>query len=264
MFSPYYAWARRRGAAAPEQHVAVNLALYGPGGRWAMTERGAGALQRDATQLQIGPSRLAWLGDRLQVDIDERCAPLPRRLRGRLLLHPQALTGATLALDAAGRHHWSPLAPAARIEVELQDPPLRWQGRAYLDHNTGSEALEAGFEDWTWSRAAQRDGTTLIDYSTRRSDGSRMALALRVARDGGITPVQAPARQPLPRSAWGLARDAALAPTALRSLEDGPFYARALLTLPDGGHAMHETLSLQRFRQPWVQLLLPFRMPRRG
>ena len=41
VFSPYYAWARRKGDAGPENHVAVNVALYGKGGkRWSMTERG--------------------------------------------------------------------------------------------------------------------------------------------------------------------------------------------------------------------------------
>jgi carotenoid 1,2-hydratase len=29
-------------------------------------------------------------------------------------------------------------------------------------------------------------------------------------------------------------------------------------------HAVHETLDLRRFASPWVQVLLPFRMPRRG
>jgi carotenoid 1,2-hydratase len=48
-------------------------------------------------------------------------------------------------------------------------------------------------------------------------------------------------------------------------LEDAPFYARSLL---DGGYGgqpaaiMHESLSLRRFRQPIVQAMLPFRMPR--
>jgi carotenoid 1,2-hydratase len=28
--------------------------------------------------------------------------------------------------------------------------------------------------------------------------------------------------------------------------------------------AMHESLSLDRFMRPWVQAMLPFRMPRRA
>jgi carotenoid 1,2-hydratase len=51
----------------------------------------------------------------------------------------------------------------------------------------------------------------------------------------------------------------------LRTLEDGPFYSRSLLEtqlLGVPAHAIHESLSLDRFRSRWVQCLLPFRMPR--
>ena len=50
-----------------------------------------------------------------------------------------------------------------------------------------------------------------------------------------------------------------------RTFEDTPFYARSLLAIDcDGetGTAMHESLSLERFRTRWVKCLLPFRMPR--
>ncbi|HTW27289.1 MAG TPA: carotenoid 1,2-hydratase, partial [Acetobacteraceae bacterium] len=39
VFSPYYAWARRRGAADPHAYCAVNVLLHGPARRWTMTER---------------------------------------------------------------------------------------------------------------------------------------------------------------------------------------------------------------------------------
>ena len=57
------------------------------------------------------------------------------------------------------------------------------------------------------------------------------------------------------------------APPRLRSLEDGPFYARSLIEstlLGERVHGVHESLSLDRFAAPWVQALLPFRMPRRA
>ena len=38
VFSPYYARARRQAPTDPENHCAVNIAVYGPGGRWAMKE----------------------------------------------------------------------------------------------------------------------------------------------------------------------------------------------------------------------------------
>jgi carotenoid 1,2-hydratase len=50
-------------------------------------------------------------------------------------------------------------------------------------------------------------------------------------------------------------------------LEDSPFYARTLLrvrTEEGEADAFHESLSLARFRNPVVQAMLPFRMPRRG
>ena len=52
-----------------------------------------------------------------------------------------------------------------------------------------------------------------------------------------------------------------------RQLEDTPFYARSLLAttlLGEPVTAVHESLSMLRFRQRWVQYLLPFRMPRRA
>ena len=51
-----------------------------------------------------------------------------------------------------------------------------------------------------------------------------------------------------------------------RTLEDAPFYARSLVAsqvLGKPAIAVHESLSLTRFRAAWVRMLLPFRMPRR-
>ncbi len=53
----------------------------------------------------------------------------------------------------------------------------------------------------------------------------------------------------------------------MRTLEDAPFYARSLVRpalLGERVAAVHESLSLDRFRTGWVQMLLPFRMPRRS
>ena len=51
----------------------------------------------------------------------------------------------------------------------------------------------------------------------------------------------------------------------VRTLEDAPFYARSLVAAKLLGESvilMHESLSLDRFRMPVVQAMLPFRMPR--
>ncbi len=51
----------------------------------------------------------------------------------------------------------------------------------------------------------------------------------------------------------------------LRRFEDAPFYSRSLLAARICGEAVepvHEALDLDRFRNPLVRAMLPFRMPR--
>lgn len=271
VFSPYYARARRRGPAPPEEHCALNLALYGPGWkRWAMTERGATAIARSERAYRIGPSRLAWEGDALVARVDERTVPWPGRIRGTLRLWPLGLPGRMFELTPDGAHRWWPIAPLARVEVALEEPALRFSGHGYLDANEGTAPLETAFRRWDWSRAG--DGSeALILYEGARRDGSELLLALRAGSDGRLEPIAPPPRVSLPRSGWGLGRatraDPGAPPRLVRPLEDAPFYARALLATRLFGRswpAVHESLALDRFARPWVQLLLPFRMPRRA
>lgn len=278
MFSPYYARARRRlgdAGARPEAHCALNLSLYRrPPGRshyeslWAMTERGARQLQRSERALTIGPSRLAWGADGdLHIDVDEWTVPWPQRLRGHLHLQPRQLPGRGFALDAAGRHQWQPIAPRAYIELAFDAPRLRWQGEAYLDANVGTRPLERDFSSWQWSRSALPDQRGQVLYEVQTADGSERALSLDFAADGHIRTLPPAPRQDLPATDWGLARHsrAGQPPELLTTLESGPFYCRSLLRdAEDGTLSIHESLSLQRFSQPWVQALLPFRMPRRA
>ena len=270
VFSPYYAWQRRRGRAVPEQHCAVNVALYGKGGkRWAMTERGQSRLMRDAQHLNIGPSSLRWDGHSLHIDVNEITAPIPSRLRGSISLTPRALTADSYDLDALGRHQWRPIAPAADVEVDLSSPNLSWRGRGYFDSNIGSEPVEQGFTYWDWSRAIMPNDDTVILYESLRRDDSRGLLALRYDAQGRCTPIEAPASHALPagriwRAPRGTRGDSGSV-EIVETLEDTPFYTRSLLKQKIHGEpalAIHESLSLTRFAHPIVQLMLPFRMPR--
>lgn len=270
VFSPYYAWARRRGTARAENHNALNVALYGRDARWTMTERGREGLSRSADRLRIGPSGLHWDGDRLTIDIVERGAPIPRKVCGQVVVTPAALNTRTFDLDAAGRHAWRPIAPRARIEVRMESPRLHWHGDAYWDMNWGVEPLEDRFVSWDWSRTMLADGSSAILYHARPRGEPARALGLRFDAAAACEPFDPPADHRLPATPiWRIGRgmqSEGRPPRVIRTLEDTPFYARSLVgarLLGDQREMVHESLSLTRFGQPWVQVLLPFRMPRR-
>jgi carotenoid 1,2-hydratase len=271
VFSPYYWWARRQGRGDPENHVAINVALYGDTRRWAMTERGRGSLARDAAHFRVGASSLHWSGDVLTIRIDERCAPYPRRLRGEITLRPTALTGASMTLDPAGRHRWRPYAPIGRVSVAFDEPRLDWEGHGYFDSNAGRRMLEDDFASWDWSRMPTKDGVRVL-YDMRRRDGSEECLALHFDETGAMTSFAPPTAKQLPagriwRAARGVRSEAGAPPRVLATLEDTPFYARSLVETALEGERIsgfHESLMLDRLRMPVVRAMLPFRMPRRA
>lgn len=273
VFSPYYARARRRGPTEADRHCAFNTILYGPGGRkrWSMTERSADQLSRDRNHYRLGPSRLDWDGGVLTAHIDERCTPFPRRMRGTIRVTPESLTSHTLCLDRGQRHRWHPLAPLARVEIDFPGLGTSWSGHGYLDSNDGSEPLADGFTGWDWARLRLANGDCVVRYEARELDSEPHRLALRFRPDGSLqNESAAPAERLATTPIWRMPRRMPVArdPHRLeRTLEDTPFYARSMLSAEvDGssGVGLHESLCMQRFTRPWVQTLLPFRMPRRG
>lgn len=271
VFSPWYFRSRRAGSGDPLDHCTLNAVLYGRREkRWAFTERGRAAVERSAECLTIGPSEVRWDGDALTVALDEVTVPLPARLRGTIRLYPEILTGESFALDTAGLHHWRPVAPRARVEVDLDKPDLRWSGSGYFDSNRGSHSLEEAFLGWHWSRADLGDAAAIL-YDIERSDGSSYGLAVRYDRSGIAQHFEPPDRAGLRRSGWRVPRltrsDEPAQARVVRTLEDTPFYVRSVIRTGLFGQAttaMHESLSLTRFASPWVQCLLPFRAPRRA
>ncbi len=269
MFSPYYAWARRRDRGDPLNHCAINVALYGKNGkRWAMTERPRHSVSRVTDVMSIGPSNASWDGTALTIAIDEMTVPFPSRIRGTVRVLPSALTQRHFTLNASGNHRWWPISPRPRVEVDLQSPALRWQGDGYLDMNCGDEPLEDGFTTWQWARAATRDGAAIL-YEARHRNGDSVDLALNCKSSGEIEAFDPPALTNLKHTGWRVERsarsDARQPPRVIDTLEDAPFYARSTIAASLHGEPvtlMHESLSLDRFRMPVVQAMLPFRMPR--
>ncbi len=213
---------------------------------------------------------MQWHGDMLEIIIDEVTAPLPSRLRGTIRVHPEALAGVSYALDAEGRHRWEPIAPSARIEVDLDAPALSWRGRGYLDSNFGQRALQHDFVRWDWSRASLKNREAAVFYDVVRRDDGPLALALRFGADGRAEAVASPPGVVLPTTGWRMPRvvrsETAQDTRVVKTLESAPFYSRSVVQAAQLGqpvHAVHESLSLERLDTTWCQFMLPFRMPRR-
>jgi carotenoid 1,2-hydratase len=271
VFSPYYAWSGRRD---PINHSAINVALYAntakqswTKGRWAMTERSKASVAVDAQNLEIGPSSLHWDGNELVIEVNETSAPVPLPVKGRIRLVPEGITQQIFALDADGHHRWWPIAPTARVEVEMDAPALSWSGTGYFDTNDGEIPLEESFQNWDWSRASLTHGAAVL-YDVTRSGGERMSLALKFAPNGDVEAFEPPPSVKLPTTVWRVPRrtqaDGGQA-RVIKTMEDTPFYARSEIEthiLGERAHGVHESLSLERFSSEWVKFLLPFRMPR--
>jgi len=269
VFSPSYFRARRRELFPdPDAHCGINVALYGGHERWAFTEPGPQRSRRTADEFSLGATSLRWVDGSLQVEIDERTAGSGRPVRGTVRITPGRARGEPIDLDAHGRHRWWCVAPGARVEVDLNAPDLRWSGSGYHDSNFGREPLEEAFVGWTWSRADTDQGTAVL-YDAQPRDGDPTERALLFAPDGSIASWEPTESRTLRTTGWRIPRSIRSErgeDRVLETLEDTPFYSRSLVHTHRLGQpvtAVHEALDLDRFRNPIVQKMLPFRI-RRG
>jgi carotenoid 1,2-hydratase len=265
-FSPRYARARATGRADALDHCAMNVAVDAPGlRRWALTERTHHAVDRGRHHVAIGASTMRRdASGAIVVDVTERRAPRGSPIRGRITLEPRIAHHDVVLLDDGGEHDWCPRFPFARVRVDLDEPRLHFTGTGYLDENSGVRPLESTFERWTWSRIST-DDEVAIAYDVEQRGGARRSHGLRLTTLGPqpFTPVRdvdlGRTRFALPRALRSEHGGGGL----VRTLEDGPFYARSVVHTTLGGrpaHGMHETVCLSRFSSRWVQFLLPFRM----
>lgn len=232
-----------------------------------MTERGARHVFRDEDKFVVGPSSMRWKDDELFISINEHCTPLPTGLRGKIRIKPTQFYNSPVMLDTAGKHFWQAVAPQASISAEFENPKLSWRGIAYHDMNWGTEPIEEGFKSWTWARANTSNGTQVI-YDVERRDGSNFSFS-HCLQNGELSLKDVPPSYQLSRGFWGMRRPihSEDKPRLIAKLEDAPFYSRNHVEITLNGEtceAVHESLSLDRFVPPVVQMMLPFRMPRIG
>ncbi|MEM1362098.1 MAG: carotenoid 1,2-hydratase [Pseudomonadota bacterium] len=267
VFSPWYAWS---GRWDPKNHVCINVATYGPGGRFTMTDRGRETLHKTKNSFTVGPSSMRWLGDRLVIDIDEIGAPpMVSRVRGQVTVRPTALTDVELPLSADGGHVWRPFAPTCSIEVDLNSKGWQWEGHGYFDANFGTRALEQDFSFWTWGRFPAAGGSTCF-YDAQRRDGSHLEAHLQFDADGQAREIDPLPKARFRRSLWAVYRetrgDAGVRPKQVLPMLDAPFYSRSAVETCIHGEkcvGVHEALDLRRFRSPLLKPMLAVRVPRR-
>ncbi len=272
VFSPTYFRARRRDTDVdPADHCGFNVVIHGPGGdAWAFSEYGRADVERGPDHFVVGRNRIERDDGGLTVTIDERTSPWGRALRGTLRIDVDDFSPHRFTLDAAGRHQWWPVAPSARVRVELSHPALRFTGAGYHDTNSGTEALEHAFAKWTWSRSSDSEGTSILyDVTPRDGDERRIGVRIGSGPPGGsnrLTTIDAEHGVDLGRSRWGLERHTRVAEGGeaqlIRPLVDAPFYARSLFRTTVGERSVvgvHEIVDLDRFVRKTTQLMLPFR-----
>lgn len=272
-FSPSYFGARLASPlpVAAEDFCAVNLALYGDHRAWVLTEYSRDAVERSPSQLRVGGSTLGWRDGSLVLTVDESTVSFRGQagtpVRGVIRMTPAALGPRTpLLLSESGQHRWWPVAPLGQLQVDLDEPRVRFSGSGYHDANMGHEPIEKGFRAWTWSRSLGGRSCGVL-YDVHRRDGSRTCFGQRFAKGAPVELLEAPRHQRLPPTLWLLGRrtrtDADSRARVLRTLENAPFYARTLIETTLAGErtlAMHEALDLDRFTTPIVQRMLPYKI----
>lgn len=236
-----------------------------------MTDRGTTALRTTPDRFTVGPSSMTWTGSDLVIDIDEVSSlPLVSRMRGRITVTPQAITGVELPLTPDGAHVWRPFAPVSDITVDLNAPGWQFDGHGYFDANFGTRPLESAFSYWTWGRYPTSAGATCFYDATRR-DGTSLEAAVAFAPDGSAQTVTAPPRTAFKRTLWALRRetraDAGFTPRQTKAMLDAPFYSRAVVETQINGEVtrgVHEALDLNRYANPLLKPMLAVRVPRRA
>ena len=266
VFSPWYYWSKRKD---PQNHVCINVAMYGKGWRWTMTERGKQKLKRTQNMLKVGPSSFNWNKDHLIINFDEYSIPHFDNVKGTVKIIPKFISEIECNLLSDNSHVWRPFSPISKIEVDINKPGWQWEGHGYFDANFGSSALEKDFSYWTWGRFPTDKGSyTFYDAIPRKEKNVNIALLFK--NNGGIDKIlNPPDKANLSRSLWLVKRetrsDINFKPKQIKHMLDTPFYTRAGVQTSIFGEksiGVHEALDLNRFSSPFLKPMLAVKAPR--
>jgi len=149
------------------------------GHRFLHTERlnrtGAGLAGADLAQARVwnGNWQVRWTGDaeRLTAVADEFSFDLEAQSRKPPVIHGHD----GISQKAPGRGRASHYFSLTRLEthgvVRLRGQPFTVEGLAWMDHEFFTNQLDPGQIGWDWFSLQMNDGTELMLYRLRRSDG---------------------------------------------------------------------------------------------
>ena len=111
---------------------------------------------------------------------------LSLRAEGPLVLHGEAGYSVKSASGQAS-HYYSQ--PFYRVEGRLDLPggPVEVTGSAWLDREWSSQPLEETQDGWDWISLHLADGTRLMGFQLRQSDGTVYTSGSWITPDGGVT-----------------------------------------------------------------------------
>ncbi len=275
VFSPHYARRRDSGEIAhPEDHIAINVALYEKGRRvaWVFSEYGRHALTLAKRRLRVEKSALSYNENGgLEIDIDDITVARRKRLNGLIRVEPLEAPLTKDYVTLADGHEWRAHVPRARVTANFRG--FDFSGTGYHDENRGIEPIEKGFSSWSWGRFHDGPGTRV--FFDTESRGTRTVSTIET---GGLVNSEKHAARivrpslsnwllPVPtsyvggRSANGSLR--IVQPT--RVIDRAPFYVRFLASSARDPGApltlgMAEHLSLERTTRPIVRRMVNLRL----
>ena len=109
------------------------------------------------------------------------------RAQGPLVFHGQDGYSVKSAEGQASYYYSQPFF-AIEGTLTLPDGPVRVSGEAWLDREWSSQPLSETQTGWDWFSLSFDEGTKLMGFQLRQTDGSRFSSATWIDADGTATP----------------------------------------------------------------------------